>query len=100
MADYRLTNGTSVIRTATGTHIPNDPNNTDWQIYLEWLAVPNTPDAADPAPAPPSNSEIYDTVILTQRVLKAVVLALNNGDIVPGGNVSGAALKAAVIANM
>ena len=27
--------------------IPKDPNNIDWQEYLEWVAAGNTPDSAD-----------------------------------------------------
>jgi hypothetical protein len=52
MADYRYVldpitnaNSTTVIqRTADTAFIPFDPNNRDYQAYLTWLAVPNTPD--------------------------------------------------------
>ena len=27
--------------------IPFDPDNTDYQLYLEWVAAGNTPEAAD-----------------------------------------------------
>ena len=27
--------------------IPNDPNNSDWGKYLEWVAAGNTVEAAD-----------------------------------------------------
>ena len=27
--------------------IPNDPTNTDWAKYLEWVAAGNTAEAAD-----------------------------------------------------
>lgn len=30
-------------RVETQSIIPNDPENTDWQAYQEWLAAGNTP---------------------------------------------------------
>ena len=31
----------------TNTAVPTDPNNKDWQEYLEWLEEGNTPEEAD-----------------------------------------------------
>ena len=37
----------SVVRVADGSHIPFDPDNTDYQQYLAWLAEGNQPLPAD-----------------------------------------------------
>jgi hypothetical protein len=51
MAAYALTaNPNIVTHTATGSSIPADPANRDWQQYQQWLATGGVP---DPAPAPP-----------------------------------------------
>jgi len=48
---YKLTpisNGQqNVLRLATNTYIPFDPDNTDYQEYLAWLAEGNEPLPAD-----------------------------------------------------
>jgi hypothetical protein len=36
-----------VLRTADNTFIPFDPDNTDYQVYLKWVAEGNTPEPAD-----------------------------------------------------
>lgn len=52
MALYKLTNSPLILRTSDGTWIPPDVHNADYEAYLAWLAMPNTPDPADPLPVP------------------------------------------------
>ena len=47
---YKLTNGNSVIKIKDAgvlMSIPFDPDNTDYQEYLAWVAEGNTPEPAD-----------------------------------------------------
>ena len=52
-----------------------------------------------PKPAP-TLDEIYDSMIQSQRVLKAIVLALNDGSLPVGTNKTPAQLKAIIKAKM
>jgi len=36
-----------VIRVADHAHIPMNPDNTDYQAYLKWVAEGNTPEPAE-----------------------------------------------------
>jgi hypothetical protein len=51
MADYQFTEGDTVIRTADGASIPNDPANRDYAEYEQWLADGGVPDPYVPPPA-------------------------------------------------
>ena len=84
----------------TEQHVPNDLKNRHRQLLQEWLDDGNTLDSADPSPPPPTNDEIYDQVIQNEKVFKGYVLAVNDGSIVPGSDMTNAALKAAVKAKM
>ena len=37
----------SVIRLSDNAFIPFDPDNTDYQAYLKWVAEGNTPESAE-----------------------------------------------------
>jgi hypothetical protein len=49
---YKLTDTDSIIRIADKASIPNDPANSDYAEYLEWVADGNTATAADAIPDP------------------------------------------------
>jgi hypothetical protein len=48
---YQLTTNDCILRTADNAFIPQDPANTDYTAYLEWVEAGNMP---EPAPAPPA----------------------------------------------
>ena len=84
----------------TVLHVPDDFGNRHRQELQDWLDDGNTLGPADPPPPPPTNDEIYDQVIQNRKVFKGYVLAVNDGSIVPGSNMTGTQLKAAVKAKM
>ena len=50
---YKLTQSSNICRIADNVFIPAVAANTDYAVYLAWLAAGNTPEPAD-VPAPPS----------------------------------------------
>lgn len=91
-----------IVTLSDGTilHVPDDFANSDRQAVQEWVDDGGIVAPADPAPSPLTNDEIYDQVIQNQKVFKAYVLALNDGSVVPGSNMTGAQLKTAIKAKM
>jgi hypothetical protein len=73
MTDYKLTRF-GVLRIADGAFVPNDIRNTDWMTYQAWLAGQNTPDPADPDPAPDGP----DVTLRANKLILAVALYLGN----------------------
>ena len=58
MAEYQLTaNEHTVIRTADGAYVPDDPLNVDYQEYLKWVEGGGVPDPYVPLPPPPPPPE-------------------------------------------
>ena len=49
---YKLTDNASILRIEDNASIPDDPANSDYAAYLEWVEDGNTPEAADVPPDP------------------------------------------------
>ena len=54
---YKLTDTETIIRISDGAFIPNNPANSDYANYLEWLEEGNKPKPAD-KPIPPTYQEL------------------------------------------
>jgi len=54
---YKLNQNSIITRLADNASIPNDPANTDYANYLQWLSEGNTPEPAD-IPPPPTYQEL------------------------------------------
>lgn len=69
----------------------------DWLVDMTAKTIAYDPLPPDPGP---TLDEIYDRTLQSQQLLRALVLCLNDGSIVPGANVSNSDLKAAIKAKM
>jgi hypothetical protein len=59
---YQLAQTNSVIRLVDGAFIPADPQNSDWQVYQQWLANGGKPKPLDaPTPEQIQNQIVSDT---------------------------------------
>ena len=52
-AMYQLTQAGTIIRLSDNAFIPQEPANTDYAAYLDWLDEGNAPLPAPEPPAPP-----------------------------------------------
>lgn len=77
---YKQTKYNSITRLSDNASIPADPANRDYANYLLWLAEGNTPEPADPEPAPSALQQIQkleqDNALALQRTTREVLLAL------------------------
>ena len=62
----------------------------------EWLEETDAEVIAFRNPPEPTNDEIYDIAMLNEKVLKALILAINDGSFVPGSNYTNAQLKTGI----
>ena len=67
---YQLTQTPAILRTTDGTHIPDDPANTDYADYLQWLEDGNTPMSAPVLPLPVVETPALNLAALEARVRK------------------------------
>ena len=65
-------------------------------LWVQGTVVTVAP-VVDPVPTP---EEIYDALLQQQRLLKAYILCINDGSIVPGSGMSPAQLKNAIKAKL
>jgi len=61
---YKLTNSTQIIRLVDSASIPNDPANTDYAQYFQWLSEGNTPEPADV----PSVASIQEQIVTSVQL--------------------------------
>ncbi len=73
--------------------VPNNPLNRYHRKLMDWVTAGNTIAPADPLPSPPTKAEIYDRTIKNSKLLKVLILALNDGTFVPGDSLTNAQLK-------
>ena len=68
-------------------------------VMDKWATIP-VKEPEPVGPPPPTNDEIYDRAIQANKVLKAIMLSIDDGSFVFGAKVGRTRLKAIVTANM
>ena len=102
----KLYNAIAAVCPVVGLSIGDRNNRATWRIDFAPEATQQQKDAAaaviasfDPN-APQTIDELYDDLLTQGRLLKAVVLAINDGTLTVGGNRSPAQLKAIIKAKL
>lgn len=72
---YKLMVG-GVLRLADNASIPAEPRNSDYQVYLAWVAAGNIPQPADPAPPPKTVEQRIDEAFPHTDVARVIFEAL------------------------
>ena len=74
--------------------IPSQPDQDLWtQEYNDWVASGGLLDAEN-------DQMITDFISQNRNIMKAIVIALNKGTLIPGAGVTGAELKAIIKAEL
>lgn len=91
---YKLTNTDTVIRLIDGACIPNDPANSDWKMYEEWIAEGNTPDPVDP----PTEAELREQFKAERgAAVAAIVVTTQAGNTFDGDEISQGRMARAIL---
>lgn len=65
-----------------------------------WEITPENQALKDAEETPPTNEEIFDKTIQNFKLIKGIVLALNDGSFIPGSNYTNAQIKTIITDKM